>query len=154
MGQFIRIRKDLIPIAFIHQIEDLVDQVPFSPWEEIQQILETEWKNPIQNVLQSIETKAIASSSIGEVYRGKLVDCTEVAIKVQRPYIPPLMKIDFRALRIIMWFAKYVVPIPKGFINYKTLFDEVQYVIKREFDFNRELETITIFRQRFESSIS
>ena len=151
VGQLISIRKDIVPSAFINQIEDLVDQVPSSPWEEIQQILETEWGKPIESVLQSIETKAIASASIGEVYRGKLLDGTEVAIKVQRPLIPLLMKIDFRALRIIMWFAQYVVPIPKGVINYRTLFEEVKYVIERELDFNKELETITMFRQRFET---
>lgn len=151
VGQLISIRKDIIPSAFIEQIEDLVDQVPSSSWEDIQEILEREWGKPIESVLRSVETKAIASASIGEVYRGTLLDGTDVAIKVQRPSIPLLMKIDFRALRIIMWFAQYVVPIPKGFINYKTLFEEVKYVIERELDFKRELETITMFRQRFKS---
>ncbi|MEG0450373.1 MAG: AarF/ABC1/UbiB kinase family protein, partial [Lysinibacillus sp.] len=42
VGQFISIRKDLVPSSFINQIEDLVDQVPSSSWEEIKSVLEKE----------------------------------------------------------------------------------------------------------------
>ncbi|KOS69808.1 ABC transporter [Lysinibacillus contaminans] len=150
VGQFISIRKDLLPSSFITQIQDLVDRVPSSPWEEIKNVLEKEWGNSIENVLLSVETKAVASASIGEVYRGKLKDGTDVAIKVQRPSIPSLMRIDFRSLGIIIWFAQHFAPVPKGFINFKMLFKELKYVIERELDFNKELETIKHFRQRFE----
>ncbi|MGN4127807.1 ABC1 kinase family protein [Lysinibacillus sphaericus] len=151
VGQFISIRKDLLPSSFIDQIQDLVDQVPPSAWQDIKRVLEHEWGEPIENVLLSIETKAVASASIGEVYRGKLKDGTDVAIKVQRPSIPSIMRTDFRSLAIIIWFAQYFAPIPKGFINFKMLFKELKYVIERELDFNKELETISHFRDRFAS---
>ncbi|MFJ7736199.1 ABC1 kinase family protein [Lysinibacillus sp. NPDC097287] len=151
VGQFISIRKDLLPSSFVDQIQDLVDQVPPSPWEEIKYVLENEWGNSIENVLLSIETKAVASASIGEVYRGRLKDGTNVAIKVQRPSIPSLMRTDFRSLAIIIWFAHHFAPVPKGFINFKMLFKELKYVIEKELDFKKELETIHHFRDRFES---
>lgn len=151
VGQFLSIRKDLLPSSFIEQIQDLVDQVPPSPWEEIQDVLEKEWGHPIDKVLLTIETKSVASASIGEVYRGTLKDGTNVAIKVQRPSIPSIMRTDFRSLAIIIWFARYIAPIPKGFINFKMLFKELKYVIGRELDFKKELETIQQFRERFES---
>ena len=105
VGQFLSIRKDLLPSGFIDQIQDLVDQEPPSPWAEIKHVLEREWGGPVENVLLSIETKAVASASIGEVYRGKLKDGTEVAIKVQRPSISSIMQTDFRSLAIIIWFV-------------------------------------------------
>ncbi|MFJ7953869.1 ABC1 kinase family protein [Lysinibacillus sp. NPDC096418] len=151
VGQFLSIRKDLIPSSFIDQIQDLVDQVPPSPWEEIKSVLEKEWGNSIENVLLTIETKAVASASIGEVYRGILKDGTQVAIKVQRPSIPSIMRIDFRSLAIIIWFAHHFAPVPKGFINFKMLFKELKYVIERELDFKKELESMHHFRNRFES---
>lgn len=151
VGQLLSIREDLLPKSFISQIQDLVDQVPPSPWEDIQLVLEKEWGSPVDNVLLSIETKAVASASIGEVYRGKLKDGTNVAIKVQRPTIPTIMRTDFRSLAIIMWFAQYIAPVPKGFINFKLLFNEVKHVISRELDFNKELDTMTHFRERFAS---
>ncbi|MGE7090550.1 ABC1 kinase family protein [Lysinibacillus sp. NPDC048646] len=149
VGQFISIRKDLLPSSFIDQIQDLVDQVPPSSWEDIKSVLEKEWGAPIENFLLSIETKAVASASIGEVYRGKLMDGTDVAIKVQRPSIPSIMRTDFRSLAIIIWFTQHFAPIPKEFINFKMLFKELKFVIERELDFKKELETISHFRDRF-----
>lgn len=151
VGQLLSIREDLLPKSFINQIQDLVDQVPPSPWEDIQRVLENEWESPIDEVLLSIETKAVASASIGEVYRGKLKNGTNVAIKVQRPSIPSIMRTDFRSLAIIIWFAQYFAPIPKGFINFKMLFTELKSVIGRELDFNKELATMMHFQQRFAS---
>jgi predicted unusual protein kinase regulating ubiquinone biosynthesis (AarF/ABC1/UbiB family) len=150
VGQFLSIRADLLPSSFVKQIEDLVDQVPPSPWEQIKKVLERDWDGPIEDII-SINPKAVASASIGEVFRGHLKDGTEVAVKVQRPTIKAIIRTDFRSLAIIIWVARYLAPVPKGFINFKLLFQELKYVIGRELDFIKELETINYFRQRFQS---
>jgi predicted unusual protein kinase regulating ubiquinone biosynthesis (AarF/ABC1/UbiB family) len=98
---------------------------------------------------QSIEKIAIASASIGEVYKGILQDGAEVAIKVKRPHIDSIVQTDFRILSIIIWFLDHIVPIPKGFINFKVLFKEVKQVIERELDYSKELNTILTFKERF-----
>lgn len=102
VGQMLSIRSDLLPNNFIKQIEDLVDQVPPSSWEAIKDVLEAEWQGPIENKILSIEQQAVASASIGEVYRGILKDGTKVAIKVQRPKIQSIVKTDFKSLAIII----------------------------------------------------
>jgi predicted unusual protein kinase regulating ubiquinone biosynthesis (AarF/ABC1/UbiB family) len=142
VGQFLSTRGDLLPKAFISQIEDLTDKVPPSDWSEIEHILKTE------NFL-SVEKTAIASASIGEVYKGILKDGTQVAIKVKRPYIDSIIQTDFKVLAIVIWFADHFVPIPKGFINFKVLFKELKQTIERELDYTKELETILFFRERF-----
>lgn len=43
IGQFISIRSDLLPNAFIQELQDLTDKVPASEWSEIQRILNEEW---------------------------------------------------------------------------------------------------------------
>jgi predicted unusual protein kinase regulating ubiquinone biosynthesis (AarF/ABC1/UbiB family) len=151
VGQFLSIRADLLPNGFIKQIEDLVDQVPPSPWVEIKKVLEREWDNAIEDKLASIDPKAVASASIGEVYRGILKDGTDVAIKVQRPTIQAIVSTDFRSLSIIIWFVHHFVPVPKGFINFKMLYKELKQVIERELDFKKEMETANHFHQRFQS---
>jgi predicted unusual protein kinase regulating ubiquinone biosynthesis (AarF/ABC1/UbiB family) len=151
VGQMLSIRADLLPNSFIKQIEDLVDQVPPSPWEEIKKVLEREWNGPIKDKLLSIEPKAVASASIGEVYRGILKDGTEVAVKVQRPSIQSIIQTDFRTLSIIIWFAHYFAPVPKGFISFKKLYQELKQVIERELDFKKEMETAQHFQHRFQS---
>ncbi|WP_254778752.1 AarF/ABC1/UbiB kinase family protein [Bacillus sp. cl95] len=149
IGQILSTRGDLLPQAFIRQIEHLTDHVPPSNWNEIQKILEKEWGDSISDHLKSIEKTAIASASIGEVYKGVLQDGTLVAIKVKRPHIDSIVQTDFRILSIIIWFADHFVPIPKGFINLKVLFKELKQVIGRELDYSTELETLLYFKNRF-----
>ncbi|WP_245948519.1 ABC1 kinase family protein [Falsibacillus pallidus] len=150
VGQFLSIRADLLPSGFVSQIQDLVDHVPPSEWEEIEKVLESEWDRPIEEMMHSIEPTAIASASIGEVYRGFLPDGTKVAVKVQRPSIEAIVKTDFRSLAIIIWFADHFAPVPKGFINFKKLYQELKEVIERELDFQKEMESVQTFRQRFQ----
>lgn len=149
IGQILSTRADLLPNAFIHQIEDLTDHVPPSDWSDIQAILEKQWGNTFHQHFHLIEKTAIASASIGEVYKGVLKDGTEVAIKVKRPNIDSVIQTDFRILGFIIWFADHLVPIPKGFINFKVLFKELKQVIERELDYSKELETILLFKDRF-----
>ncbi len=149
IGQFLSIRGDLLPKTFISQIEDLVDKVPPSKWNEIISILEKEWGSRIEKYFTSIHLEAVASASIGEVYQGVLHDGTKVAVKVQRPNIANIVKADFRSLAIIIWFADHFIPVPKGFINFKVLFQELKHVIQRELDYHKELETLLYFKNRF-----
>ncbi|BCB02753.1 ABC1 kinase family protein [Bacillus sp. KH172YL63] len=149
VGQLLSIREDLLPKGFITQIQDLVDHVPPSPWKKIEEVLEKEWDAPVSSKVANIEKDAIASASIGEVYRARLHDGTQVAIKVQRPEIPSLVKIDFRSLSIIIWFARRFAPVPKGFIDFKMLYKELKQVIEQELDFSKEMMTATSFKQRF-----
>ncbi|MFA9559030.1 ABC1 kinase family protein [Evansella sp. AB-rgal1] len=152
IGQLLSIRGDLLPHSFIRQIQDLTDKVPPSEWNDIQRILEKEWGGPTEEHFLSIEKKAVASASIGEVYKGTLKDGQEVAIKVQRPYIQKIIKTDFRTLQIIIWFADHFVPIPKNFINFKVLFKELKHVIERELDFSQEKNTLLAFQDRFKET--
>ena len=146
VGQILSTRADLLPKAFISQIEDLTDKVPPSEWSEIEAILAAE---SLHQKFLSIEKTAVASASIGEVYKGVLLDGTKVAIKVKRPHIDTIVQTDFRVLAIIIWFADHLVPIPKGFINFKVLFKELKEVIERELDYSKELDNILFFQERF-----
>jgi predicted unusual protein kinase regulating ubiquinone biosynthesis (AarF/ABC1/UbiB family) len=149
VGQLLSIREDLLPKGFIDQIQDLVDHVPPSPWEEIEKVLEREWDSSVTTKVQVIDQEAVASASIGEVYKATLLDGKQAAIKVQRPEIPSLVKTDFRSLAIIIWFARHFAPVPKGFIDFKMLYQELKQVIEQELDFSKEMNTAISFKQRF-----
>ncbi|WRP07840.1 AarF/UbiB family protein [Rossellomorea aquimaris] len=149
VGQLLSIREDLLPKGFINQIQDLVDHVPPSPWKEIEKVLEREWESSVTTKVQVIDQEAVASASIGEVYKATLLDGKQAAIKVQRPEIPSLVKTDFRSLAIIIWFARHLAPVPKGFIDFKMLYQELKLVIEQELDFSKEMNTAISFKQRF-----
>src|SRR5690606_27988246 len=149
VGQILSTRADLLPKPFIKQIQDLTDQVPPSNWEDIENILVETWAAPIHEIFDSVETTAIASASIGQVHKGVLKNGEKVAIKVQRPHIQSILQTDFRTFAIIIWFAEHFVPVPKGFINFKVLFQEIKQVIERELDYTKEQQTLELFRRRF-----
>ncbi|MEG9295522.1 AarF/UbiB family protein [Mangrovibacillus sp. Mu-81] len=149
VGQLMSIREDVMPKSFVDQIKDLVDHVPPSPWEDIEKVLESEWKSPVSMKLLSLDREAVASASIGEVYKARLTDGTQVAVKVQRPEIPVLVKTDFRSLAIILRFVRHFAPIPKGLINFKMLYKELKQVIEQELDFYKEMNTAIAFKERF-----
>ncbi|MCR2822846.1 ABC1 kinase family protein [Lederbergia panacisoli] len=149
IGQMLSIRGDILPNAFIKQLQDLTDNVPPSKFDEIEKIIEKEWGCNLNQHLISIEKKAIASASIGEVYKGELKDGSTIAIKVQRPRIDSIIKTDFRTLGFIIWFTDHFIPIPKGFINLKVLFNELKEVIERELDFLKEQKSLLTFKERF-----
>ena len=152
VGQFISIRSDLLPNSFIKEIQDLTDKVPPSEWSDIQRLLEEEWGTAISKKVLSIDKEAVASASIGEVYKGKLQDGSIIAIKVQRQEIQSIVQTDFRTLKILIWFIDHLVPIPKGFIDLKVLFQELKQVIERELDFLQEKDTLLYFRERYKDS--
>jgi predicted unusual protein kinase regulating ubiquinone biosynthesis (AarF/ABC1/UbiB family) len=154
IGQLLSIRADIMPKSFIQQIGDLVDRVPPAPWEEIKEVLQSEWGRSPEEALQVMETEAVASASIGEVFKGKMMDGREVAIKVQRPSIESIVQTDFRSLSIIIWFARHLAPVPRGFINFNLLYKELKEVIERELDFVKEKENAEVFRERFKESAS
>jgi predicted unusual protein kinase regulating ubiquinone biosynthesis (AarF/ABC1/UbiB family) len=149
VGQLMSIREDLLPKSFVDQIKDLVDHVPPSPWGDIEKVLESEWGSAVTTNLKSIDSEAVASASIGEVYKARLMDGTPVAVKVQRPEIQELVKTDFKSLAIILWFVRHFAPIPKGFINFKMLYQELKQVIEQELDFYKEMKTAIAFKERF-----
>ncbi|MCM3598604.1 AarF/UbiB family protein [Metabacillus idriensis] len=151
VGQIMSIRADLLPAGFIKQIEDLVDQVPSSPWEEMRAVLAREWGCAIEEKVRFIQPEAVASASIGEVFQGELLDGTKVAIKVMRPTIKSIVKSDFRSLYVVMLAARYLAPVPKGFIDFRMLYKELKQVIERELDFLKEKETAKHFSERFKT---
>lgn len=152
IGQFLSIRSDLLPKPFIDQIQDLVDQVPPSEWQQIKELMEAEWKSGIEDKVMHIDPVPVASASIGEVYKGKLKDGTKIAIKVQRPLIQEIIAVDFQSLSIILYFVRNFAPLPPNFINFKQLYKELKHVIEKELNYLEEMRTIQYFQNRLKAS--
>ena len=101
LGQALSIRTDLIPEAYALELRQLQDAVP--PFDSVQarRVLEGEWGQDIKNVLVEMTEEPVASASIGQVYKGKLLNGKEVAVKIQRPGILAEIALDLHVLRIL-----------------------------------------------------
>ncbi|MED1201766.1 ABC1 kinase family protein [Heyndrickxia acidicola] len=152
VGQLLSVREDLLPDVFIEEMKELVDQVPPSSWQDISNVLEAEWGVPIQEKLSFIDKEPVASASIGQVFKGELMDGTIAAIKVQRPEISSIMKADFQALAIIMWCANRFSSYARKMVDFPLLYKELRHVIERELDFLEEMNTAVYFRKRYKQN--
>lgn len=102
LGQALSIRTDLIPEAYALELRQLQDAVPPFDSVEAKEIIRREMKiNNLDEIFSKLSTAPIASASIGQVYRGTLIDGRDVAVKVQRPNILSEIALDLYLLRLL-----------------------------------------------------
>lgn len=148
IGQFLSTRPDFMPDHVIKELSELVDHVPSMPFTYAKNLLEQEWGSSLDTYLKGITKESIASASIGEVYRAKLMDGTIVAIKVRRFRIDEIFHKDFVALRIVFWILNTFTHLGKK-ADLKELYNEFVFVMDRELDFEQELEFAKEFKERY-----
>ncbi|MFC7319423.1 ABC1 kinase family protein [Halobacillus campisalis] len=147
-GQFLSSRGDLLPQSFIRELEGLVDRVKPVPFKYSKQTIEEDLNASIDDHFRQIDTKPIASASIGEVYKAELLDGTSVAVKVQRYRVREIFQMDFKALRIVFFILGKFTKYGKK-ADLPALYREVVAVITDELDFTMELKNGNHFKKRF-----
>lgn len=96
------IRTDLIPESYALELRQLQDAVPPFDNDEAKEIIRKELGvSSLNEVFKTISPQAIASASIGQVYKATLLNGKEVAIKVQRPNILSEIALDLYLLRLL-----------------------------------------------------
>lgn len=150
LGQFLSTRADIMPPSFLAELEGLTDRVPSVSRTSIVSVLEEEWNSPHANYLDQLSDSAVASASIGEVYKGVLKNGMEVAVKVQRPGTDRILRADFKAIRIVIWLVEKFTPYAKQ-IDFKLLYAEMTETIGAELNFLKELQNGRAFADRFDS---
>ena len=117
LGQFLSARADLLPDEALSVLASLQDEVPAAPFSHVVSVIEEELGQPLDRVFSSIETSATAAASLGQVHKAVLASTgSEVAVKVQRPNIEQLVRMDLGSL-------KFVIRLITRFVNTGSLID-------------------------------
>lgn len=148
VGQFLSARTDVLPLAFTRELSQLQDQVPAAPWSQVRLLLAAEWGRSVEEMLDSIDTEPVAAASLGQVYRARLADGREVAVKVQRPGIERLAAIDLGALRVVMRVVDRATRVGRR-INAARLFEEFEALVGQELDYGQEVRNLERFGANF-----
>ncbi|NET82450.1 MAG: AarF/ABC1/UbiB kinase family protein [Moorea sp. SIO1F2] len=107
VGQALSTRPDLIRQDFLDELIKLQDQLPPFDNAIALSIIEQELGRSIQKLFSQISPRPVAAASLGQVYRAKLHTGEEVAVKVQRPNLRPVLTLDLYLMR---WAASWIAP--------------------------------------------
>jgi len=108
VGQALSTRPDLVRKDFLEELIKLQDQLPSFDNAIAFSIIEAELGQSIKELFSQITPNPVAAASLGQVYRAVLHTGEEVAVKVQRPNLLPILTLDLYLMR---WAASWLSPL-------------------------------------------
>ncbi|CAK9312893.1 unnamed protein product [Citrullus colocynthis] len=150
-GQVLANRPDIIREDYMNELCILQDDVPPFPNEVAFSIIEEELGRPLEAVFSKISSRTIAAASLGQVYRATLRDSGEdVAIKVQRPKIEPIIYQDLFLFRTLASFLNGI-SLQKLGCNAELIVDEFGEKLLEELDYTLEARNLEDFLENFKN---
>ena len=149
LGQFLSSRADLLPEEALAVLSSLQDEVPAEPFSHVVSVIEDELGKPIDQIFSHIETKATAAASLGQVHKAVLASTgEEVAVKIQRPNIDQLVRMDLNSLKFVIRVITRFVK-TGNFIDLKGIYREFERTVYEEIDFVTEAANCKRFKEMF-----
>ncbi|MCY2984592.1 MAG: AarF/UbiB family protein [Planctomycetota bacterium] len=144
LGQVLSLRPDLVGSEQAAELQQLQSQVPADSFAKIKMVVEAELKIPIDQAFLEFSESCIASASIGQVHAARLIDGTQVVVKVQHVNIEAKVHEDLEVLRGLAMLAEripeFAVWQPRGIV------EQLSRSLKRELSFSRELSNLLMFQ--------
>jgi predicted unusual protein kinase regulating ubiquinone biosynthesis (AarF/ABC1/UbiB family) len=130
--------------AYQTALRGLRAAAPTSSPQQIRQTVETELAAPLDQRFCEWDDTPLASASIGQVHRARLLDGREVAVKVQHPGIAAAVASDLENAGMIQGLVGMLGPRQ---LNSKAVFAEVKQRFEEELDYTLEAERQMSFRR-------
>lgn len=148
VGQALSTRPDLVDPKFLDELIKLQDQLPPFDNHVANWIIEKELGRTPDEVYSYISTDPVAAASLGQVYKARLYTGEEVAVKVQRPGLVPII---CRDLYLMRWAAGWIAPwLPLNLGHDLTLIvDEFGTKLFEEIDYLNEGRNAEAFAANF-----
>jgi predicted unusual protein kinase regulating ubiquinone biosynthesis (AarF/ABC1/UbiB family) len=121
---------------FQRKLAKLRDAAPTVTFKDMSKVIVAELGEPLREVFDEFDEEPIAAASIGQVYRARLHDGREVAVKVQYPGVAAAVRADMQNLGLILRLAKRIAP---G-MDPKAIGEEIRSRIGEELDYELEAQ--------------
>ena len=119
---------------FQAKLAALRDSAPNVSFKDMRRVVEGEYGEKLGQVFADFDETPIAAASIGQVYRARLRDGRDVAVKVQYPGVGAAVRADMQNLGIILRLVKSIAP---G-LDVRAVGDEIRERIDEELDYELE----------------
>ena len=148
VGQSLSTRPDLVRRDWLEQLTQLQDNLPPFPHAIALATIEQELGGPADQLFEHFPGHPVAAASLGQVYKAQLADGHWVAVKVQRPNLPYLLRRDLVIIRLLAVVAAPVLPLNLGF-GLGDIIDEFGRSLFAEIDYRQEADNAERFAQLF-----
>ena len=98
-AQFLGSRADILREEYVEILSLLHDAVPPRPWAEMRPLIERELGGRVGDLFAAFDRRPVAAASLAQVYRARLHDGTDAAVKVQYPGIGRIIAHDLETIR-------------------------------------------------------
>jgi len=141
-GQFAALRYDALPAGARSAFEGLQDRVAPLPFETVRGVVEAELGAPLEASFAAFDPTPLGAASMAQVHHARLHDGSEVAVKVQHPWLAASLPADVallhRLYRIWAWFSDRRGTATRRGVDRSRLFAEFSAGLAEELDFARE----------------
>lgn len=144
-GQLLAMRRDLLPDAYIDELELLHDQLPALDFDAVRSTVEAELGAPLTELFASFSETPLAAATIAQVHEAVMKDGRRVAVKVQRPGLEAMIGTDIAALTYVVALGERLFPRLRA-LDLPVIVREFAASLNRETDFGREARNIVLFR--------
>jgi predicted unusual protein kinase regulating ubiquinone biosynthesis (AarF/ABC1/UbiB family) len=121
---------------FQRKLAALRDAAPTVTFRDMRKVIEEELGEKVGEIFDEFDEEPVAAASIGQVYRARLPDGREVAVKVQYPGVAAAVRADMQNLGLILRLAKRIAP---G-MDPKAIGAEIRNRIEEELDYELEAQ--------------
>jgi len=141
LGQILSTRPDLLPPAFMKELETLQERVTPLTEAEVVSVMEQELGVPWEDVFECIHPEPLAAGTIAQVHRARLESGDRVVVKVQRPTAEQDILQD---LGLLEMFAQKAADRPalRRVFDVPATVEHLSSSLRRELDFRHEAANI------------
>ena len=144
LGQIMSLHSDVLPQRYCDELMKLTSEVTPMPFETVEEVINRSYREDWHNIFSSIDKETLGSASIAQVHRAKLIDGTDVIVKVERKGIYDIMARDIGLLKR----AVNLLPPVGGFknvVDLEMVLDELWATAQEEMDFLKEAANMEEF---------
>jgi ubiquinone biosynthesis protein len=99
LGQLLSTRRDVVPAAWIEELEKLQDSAPAIDDSAVRRVIEEDLGAPREELFARFDPHPLATASLGQAHAATLQDGTEVVVKVRKPDVVELVHVDLEIIQ-------------------------------------------------------
>ncbi|MFR2079228.1 MAG: ABC1 kinase family protein, partial [Streptococcus sp.] len=143
IGQILSTRSDLLPEAYIRELSKLQSSVPPLSKEEVMTAIRRELPSGLSDSFLDFSEEPLASGSVAQTHRARLLSGQEVIVKIQRPGIDEVVKEDIQLLiKLARHIPKHFIPM----VDVQEVLENLRETLIKELDFRNEAEAMKRFK--------